>query len=208
MRRTGALIAFIVVLALSAMASLAQDCNDNLAPGPDTSKAQAAAPLEVQLRTDTVFAYCALEMKGSYDQHSAAFEKLYAASAEQGIFGGYPFGVYYNSPNDTPVDSLKWDLGFRCPAGQTTKPPLVLKRWPYTMMAVLDYTGAFGGPDMVNAYNQLFKWIGEHGYRPAGPMMEEFLNAPSQDEKGMFVGRVNIVMPVEKAMPVPGKKSK
>jgi DNA gyrase inhibitor GyrI len=208
MGRATALFVLIALVAVPAMASWAQDCGENLAPGPDTSRAQTVAPPEVQLRVDTAFAYCAIEMKGSYDQHSAAFEKLYAASAEQGVVGGYPFGVYYNSPSNTPADSLRWNLGFRCAAGQALKSPLVLKNWPYKTMAVLDYSGEFGGPDMVNAYTRLYTWIGTHGYRPAGPMMEEYLNAPSQDEKGFFVGRMNIVVPVEKAPPAQGKKAK
>ena len=207
MGRIGAWALLIVLVAVPAMASMAQDCGENLAAGPDTARAQMANTPEVQIRTDTAFAYCALEMKGSYDQHSTAFEKLYAESAQQGIFGGPPLGVYYNSPGNTPVDSLTWDLGFRVPSGQTTKAPLVLKKWPYTTMAVLDYSGEFGGQDMVNAYTRLFTWIGKNGYRPAGPLMEEYLNAPSQDEKGFFVGRMNIIVPVEKAPVAKEKKA-
>jgi DNA gyrase inhibitor GyrI len=208
MKKIGLLVALVAVAALCAAASRGQDCNDNLAPGPDTSQAQVPKPPEVRIRTDTAFAYCAIEMRGSYDRHAAAFEKLYTVSAQQGIFGGYPFGVYYNSPDNTPADSLTWELGFRMAKGEKPGPPLVLKKWPYTTMAVLDFSGEFGGTDETDAFNRVYKWAGEHGYRPAGPLMEEFLNAPSQDEKGLWVGRVNIIVPVEKAAPAQGKKAK
>ncbi|HVO77157.1 MAG TPA: GyrI-like domain-containing protein, partial [Candidatus Bathyarchaeia archaeon] len=171
----------------------------------DTSTAQLQ---EVRLKVDTAFAYCALEMTGSYDQHAAAFQKLYEESAKQGIYGGMPFGVYYNSPGDVPVEKLKWDLGFALPAGKTAVAPLVLKKWEYTKMASLKYTGEYGGQPMVNAYARLYKWIGENGYKPAGPLMETYLNAPSQDEKGMWFGTMEIVVPVQKAPPAPAKSAK
>ncbi len=208
MRKTGVLLVLITLVAVSAMASSAQDCNENLAPGPDTSRAQTAKPPEVQLRTDTAFVYCALEMTGSYAQHQTAFEKLFATSMEQGIYGGTPFGVYWNDPSTTPVEQLKWEIGFSVPAGQVVKEPLKLKTWKFTTMAVLDYSGEFEGEGMTKAYNEVFTWIGEHGYQPAGPIMERFLNVPSANEKGVYIGRVEITVPVEKAPVTKEKKAK
>jgi len=208
MRKLYCILAMLAFAAVVAAASWAQgDCTVSGAP-PDTSAAKAEETPQVQLKVDTAFAYCALEMTGSYDQHSAAFEKLYAESMKQGIFGGMPFGIYWNSPADTPAEKLKWELGFALPAGKTPVAPLVPKKWEYTTMASLKYTGEYGGQPMVDAYARLYKWIGENGYQPIGPMMETYLNAPSQDEKGMWFGTMEIAVPIQKAPPAKGAKAK
>jgi AraC family transcriptional regulator len=164
----------------------------------DTSAAMTEETPQVELKTDTAFTYCALEMTGSYDQHSAAFEKLYEEAIKQGIYGGTPFGIYWNNPAETPVEELKWEVGFRMPAGQTAKEPLELKTWPFTTMATLEYSGPFSGEEMTNAYDGLYNWMKENGYKPIGPTMETYLNVPTPDEQGVLVGSVEIAIPIEK----------
>jgi AraC family transcriptional regulator len=208
MRKLCVVLVLFALVALLGSLAWAQTAGANAGAPADTSATQAEKPQEVELRTDTAFAYCALEMTGSYDQHSAAFEKLYAEAMKQGIYGGTPFGVYWNSPGNTPVEKLAWDVGFVVPSSQAPKEPLKLKKWEFTTMAVLEYSGAFGGEGMTNAYNELFKWIGEHGYKPAGPMMETYLNIPSPNEQGVLVGSVEIVVPVEKVPEAKDKEAK
>ena len=208
MRKLCCVLVLLALAALLGSAAWAQTAGTNAGVPVDTAAAQLETPKEVELRADTVFAYCALEMTGSYDQHSAAFEKLYAEAMKQGIYGGTPFGVYWNSPGDTPVEKLAWDVGFIVPSSQAPKEPLKLKKWEFTTAAVLEYSGAFAGEGMTNAYNAIFKWIGEHGYKPAGPMMETFLNIPSPNEQGVLVGSVEIVVPVEKVPEAKDKKAK
>ncbi len=198
MKKLCSILAMFVLAALVATASLAQDaCSVPVAPA-DTAGGGEVGP-QVELKTDTAFAYCAVEMTGSYDQHEAAFTKLFEEAMNQGIYGGMPFGIYWNSPADTPVEQLKWDVGFALPAGNAPKPPLAIKKWDFTTMASLRYRGVFGGVDMDQAYGRLFQWIADNGYLAVGPMMEVFLNAPSPDESGALYGAVEIVVPIEKA---------
>ncbi|MDD4856874.1 MAG: GyrI-like domain-containing protein [Candidatus Krumholzibacteria bacterium] len=192
------LILFALAVSLAAVVC-ARSVATNPGASADTSAAQAELPLVVQLKVDTAFAYCALEMTGSYDQHGAAFQQLYGEAAKQGIIGAMPFGIYWNSPSDTPAENLKWEIGFAVPAGKTPQAPLVLKKWEYTTMASLRYTGELGGEGMGKAMGAMYKWIGENGYRPAGPMMETYLSMPSPNEKGVFVGSMEIIVPVQKA---------
>ena len=208
MRKLCCVLVLLALAALLGSVGWAQTAGTNAGVPVDTAAAQLETPKEVELRADTAFAYCALEMTGSYDQHSAAFEKLYAEAMKQGIYGGTPFGVYWNSPGDTPVEKLAWDVGFIVSSSQAPKEPLKLKKWEFTTAAVLEYSGAFAGEGMTNAYNAIFKWIGEHGYKPAGPMMETFLNIPSPNEQGVLVGSVEIVVPVEKVPEAKDTKAK
>ncbi len=179
------------------------DCEVPVAQADTTRMGEVIPPVE--LKTDTAFAYCAVEMTGSYDQHEAAFAKLFETAMNQGIYGGMPFGVYWNSPANTPVEQLKWDVGFALPAGAAPKLPLAVKKWEYTTMASLRYRGAFGGVEMDKEYGRLYEWIAGNGYVAEGPMMEVFLNTPSPDESGALVGAVEIVVPVRKAPPPKAK---
>jgi len=207
MKKLCCVLMLFALAALVAAVSWAQSAGTSPVAPADTTAAKAEEAPQVQLKVDTAFAYCALEMTGSYDQHGAAFEKLYQESMQQGIYGGLPFGIYWNSPADTPVEKLLWDVGFAMPSGNAPKPPLALKKWDFTTMASLKYSGAFGGEDIGKAYGMIFKWIAENGYQPAGPMMEIFLNMPSPDEQGMLVGSIEITVPVQKAPKAKDKKT-
>ena len=207
MKKLNCVLVVLAIAALAAAASWAQnECEVPVAQADTTGMGEVTP--QVELKTDTAYAYCALEMTGSYDQHEAAFGKLYQEAMNQGIYGGMPFGIYWNSPANTPVEQLKWDVGFVLPAGTAPKPPLAIKKWDFTTMASLKYRGVFGGAEMDNAYGRLFKWIGENGYQPSGPMMEVFLNAPSPDEKGVLYGSVEIIVPIQKTPPAKDAKAK
>ncbi|MFA4948879.1 MAG: GyrI-like domain-containing protein [Candidatus Krumholzibacteriia bacterium] len=207
MKKVCCILVMLAVAAVVAAASWAQnECEVPVAPADTTARGEVTP--QVELKTDTAFAYCAVEMIGSYDQHEAAFTKLFEEAMNQGIVGGMPFGIYWNSPMDTPVEKLAWDVGFVLPPGKAPKPPLTIKKWDFTTMASLKYRGVFGGAEMGNAYGRLFRWIGENGYQAAGPMMEVFLNAPAPDEKGVLYGAVDIIVPIQKAPPAKDAKAK
>lgn len=204
MKRLVRVLAIITAAALVTGISWAQDECEAPVAQADTTGMGEVVP-QVELKTDTAFAYCAVEMTGSYDQHEAAFAKLFEEAMNQGIYGGMPFGIYWNSPANTPVEQLKWDVGFTLPAGAAPKLPLAVKKWEYTTMASLKYRGVFGGVEMDKEYGRLFEWIAGNGYVAAGPMMEVFLNAPSPDETGALYGAVEIIVPVRKAAPPKAK---
>jgi AraC family transcriptional regulator len=208
MKKLCCILVLLTVAAVVAVASWAQSAGTAPAAPADTTAAQKEQPPAVELKVDTAFAYCALEMTGNYDQHQAAFEKLYQEAMKQGIYGGMPFGIYWNSPANTPVEKLLWDVGFALPPGNAPKPPLTLKKWEFTTMVSLKYRGVFGGEEMGQTYGRLYQWIGENGYQPAGPLMEVYLNTPSPDEKGVLYGAVEIIVPVQKAPPAPAKDAK
>ena len=162
--------------------------------------AQVATPPAEAVRVSSVepYFYCALEMKGSFDQHSTAFQKLYENAGAQGLpMNSASFGIYYNSPENTPVDSLVWELGLPLTESKTLTAPLVLKKWEYPLVATLLFEGEYGSKEENAAYAKLGAWIKANGYAAKGPMMEKFLGMPTQNEKGAWVGKVEIVMPVE-----------
>jgi len=153
----------------------------------------------VQAKDVLPFMYAALEMTGSYDQHSKAFQDLYQYAGAQGVaMDQPPFGLYFNNPENTPQEQLKWDLGLPCSETAKLSPPLKLKKWEFEKVAVLTYTGSYEA-DGAKAYQTLFQWIGQNKYVSAGPIMEKFLSMPVADEKGEWSGTVEVSVPIQAA---------
>ena len=159
-----------------------------------------AAADSVRVSKAEPYSYCALEMRGSFEQHGTAFQSLYQQAGMQGLpMNAVAFGIYWNSPQDTPVDSLRWELGFALPEAKAVTAPLVLKKWEFPLVASLIFEGVYGSEAQNAAYGKVFAWIGQNGYKPAGPLMERFVSMPTQNAEGQFTGKVEIVIPVSLA---------
>jgi effector-binding domain-containing protein len=145
------------------------------------------------------FHYVAVEMTGSYTQHPDAFMKLYSAAGQQGLpMSGAPFGIYWNSPNDTAEEDLKWEIGMPVSGDKEIAAPIVLKKWEFTTVIQRDFEGTIDSDEIKAVYFSMYGWIEANGYELAGPMLERFLNTPSPNEKGEMIGKVQIVFPVQK----------
>jgi DNA gyrase inhibitor GyrI len=186
----------IAAVAVLVMPLFAQETAEKKVP-----EAAAKAPEEGAFKLIKIepFDYCAVEMTGTYEQHAGAFMSLYSGAAQQGLpMDQMPFGVYWNSPENTPEEDLKWEIGFAVPEGTEVKAPLVKKRWEHTDLIWTRYEGAYDSPEMNSLYDEIFEWAGKHGYEPAGPFMEKFLDSPEPDESGEYSGTVEIMVPVVK----------
>lgn len=152
----------------------------------------------VEVKPQTPFRYAALLMKGDYAQHGEAFQRLFGLAASQNF--GYDiqiFGIYYDDPSSTPVDQLNWLLGFQLEEGQKAAEPLVERTWDYPLVATISYTGPLT-EQMGQAYEKLFGYVLSNGYQIAGPMMQRYVNMPTQNTNGDWCGTVVAVVPVKK----------
>jgi len=155
---------------------------------------------KIEVKEVEPFSYCAVEMTGSFKQHGDAFGKLYSSAEKQGLPTNEPlFGVYYDNPEETAEEELKWEVGFAVSDDTEVEEPLVLKKWEFKLVVSLDYEGPFSGEEMDGAFAEIMQWIEENGYTIVGPCMERYLGMPSQNEDGAMSGKIEIWMPVEKA---------
>lgn len=160
---------------------------------------QAYAGEKVTIEEIKPYYYCAVEMTGSYDQHEDAFTTLYEQAGMQGLGNEFvAFGIYYDDPNETPAEQLTWELGFALSDSIKVNAPLVVKKWDYKKEAGLLYKGAFDAPEFVDAHMKLFEWLGKNNKIPVGPMMEKYMEMPTQNAKGGWEGKVTIIVPIEK----------
>ena len=144
------------------------------------------------------FPYAAVEMTGSYELHGEAFGTLYNQAGMQGLdMSAKPMGIYYNDPSDTPMDELKWDIGFKVAEGTEIKDPLKLKTSPAQKAAVDVYEGPMD--EKMNAkFEEMYTEIARQGYQPSGAMMIWYVSMPMPGADGSADGKLKIVVPVTK----------
>jgi effector-binding domain-containing protein len=197
MRRGSLIAAFFVTLAIMALPLSAQE--GAAARKSVDKEVGEAVKTELAVIEIEPFHYVAVEMTGSYTQHPDAFMKLYSAAGQQGLpMSGAPFGIYWNSPNDTAEEDLKWEIGMPVSGDKEIAAPIVLKKWEFTTVIQRDFEGTIDSDEIKAVYFSMYGWIEANGYELAGPMLERFLNTPSPNEKGEMIGKVQIVFPVQK----------
>ncbi len=197
MRRMSLFAVVFVTLAMLALPLSAQEgAAARKAVGKEAGKAVKTELAVIEMEP---FSYAAVEVTGSYTQHGDAFMKLYTEAGKQGLpMTATPFGIYWNSPDDTAEEDLKWEIGLPVSDDKKLEAPIALKKWEYTTVIQQDFEGVIDGDEIKAAYYSMYEWIGANGYEMAGPMLERFLNTPSPDEKGEMIGKVQIIFPVQK----------
>jgi effector-binding domain-containing protein len=125
------------------------------------------------------FSYVCLPFVGSYENHEAVIGDFMRLVDEQEVeFSGPMIGIYYNSPMDTPEDSLIWEIGFEVPQETEVSDPLIVKKWEFTKAAKAMHIGPYETVDQT--YPKIFEFIGKQSMMPTGPIMERFLSDPEQ----------------------------
>ncbi|MBN2541706.1 GyrI-like domain-containing protein [bacterium] len=185
----------LVVVIMFAFSSLVLAEDTEAAPKSEESKQEAVVTiLEIE-----PFNYCAIEMVGSYDQHSTGFATLYTEATKQNLpMSQVPFGIYWDNPAETPVDSLNWDIGFKVPEGTEVAEPLKLKPWKYSLMAKTVFQGNPEDEGLATAYKKLFAWVGANGYVIVGPVMERYVSIPKTTEQGDVLLSIELMVPIMK----------
>jgi effector-binding domain-containing protein len=84
------------------------------------------------------------------------------------------------------------------PGDKEVLAPLVLKKWEHTKALQKEWEGAIDSEEMQAVYFSMFQWMEANGFELAGPMLEKFLTSPAPNDKGEFVGKVQIIFPVQK----------
>jgi AraC family transcriptional regulator len=121
------------------------------------------------------FAYFCIRVKGAFTQLNDSIGKLtLEAQAQNAIPTGPMMAVYYNSPAQVGPQDLEWEIGFPVSPQQMIQPPLLLKTWNFAQVAGGLHHGAYEKAG--ETIEKILQWMDEHGYAPAGPVMERFLD--------------------------------
>jgi effector-binding domain-containing protein len=189
--------AAVALFCAFAGAALAAEPPAPAAPSkPATSAAAPAAPAakpgdaaENRVTTTDPIHAIVLPMKGSYDQHQAAFERLGGYLAGKGIApAGEPFARYLSDPSAGEAQLL-WEVGFPVAPGATADAPFEVRDLPAALCAIHVHRASY--EELAAAWPAFVQWVLTNGYQPAGPAMQVF--------KGDFsTPNVEMRMPVQK----------
>ena len=135
----------------------------------------AVQDADVSLQQIEPFTYCCMPVKGSYAQIQEAIGKMTLAMEFQRVAPTGPLmGIFYNSPEQVDSPNLEWEIGFPVSPRQGIQPPLVLKEWTFTKVAVAMHKGPYA--DVGKTIVKIADWMAANGWAPAGPMLERYLD--------------------------------
>lgn len=100
-----------------------------------------------------------------------------------------PYTAYYN----LDMQNLDVEMGFPVARLHETKGDVAAREIPAGKAVTCLYKGPYSG--MEAPYNEIFKWIGEHGLKAAGVYYEYYFNEPGSVPEEELLTK--IVIPVE-----------
>jgi len=135
--------------------------------------------VNITLKKITPFFYCSISHKGPYSDIAQVISILMYNSRNQNIFPAGPiFGIFHNAPGQTKPADLQWEVGFIVSTPIMARDPLEVKEWNHTLVASTIYVGSYEESEQV--YYEIFQWLEENDYTQSGPIMEMFLDVPSE----------------------------
>jgi effector-binding domain-containing protein len=143
------------------------------------------------------FAYCCLAHRGPMTDMGSVIGRLMQEMQGQNLFStiqGPMIGVYYNSPDEVQPSELSWEVGFIVTPQASPLAPLTKKIWEYPTVAATVHAGPYG--NVTGTIARLVDWIKEQGYTVAGPILERYLNNPTEVKPEEL--KTEIWIPVEK----------
>jgi effector-binding domain-containing protein len=143
---------------------------------------------EITVETIPEMTALVLPMTGSYEQHGEAILQVVTRAASTGIIRGAPFGVYHSNPEETPEDSLRWDICVPVAADAEAKPPFEVRKLPAMEAAVVTCTGPYEGTSP--CYGALSAWLVPSGYQLGGSPQEHWLSDTRTTPPEMCVARI------------------
>ncbi len=151
---------------------------------------------QVTIRDIAPMHLAALAHTGDYQAIGLKFDRLMAWAGGRGLIGAdtRSIGIYYDVPEDVPIDKLRSDACVTVPEGYVVDGDIRVVDLPGGRHAVLAYVGPYA--DLSQAYHWLFsEWLPKSGEETADrPCFEEYLNNPREHPPSEW--RTDICLPL------------
>ncbi len=186
--------AVVLVLAVAALAVIG--CGGQKPAEPQVQKPAEPAFVAELVTTDSMVVASMSKMGPYSDVGKSVAELLaWAASAKVGLApGAMPFGVYFDNPANVKPESTRYEVCVPVPKGTKSdkKAGVIVKMLPPMQLAQTSYTGSY--EKVAPVYAGLYRWIGEKGYTPGGPMIEFYLSDPAKVPAESLQSKVCVVL--------------
>ncbi len=134
--------------------------------------------------TDRQVAY--ISYKGSYDEVPVLMGEVVGFIMAKGLqMMGAPFGVYFNSPHETPFEELMYDIGIPFSGVAEEEGRIKIKTLPAEMVVSTIYKGPYSGCG--NAIGLLAQYAFDNNYEIIGPPTETYISDPNETPESELV---------------------
>ena len=124
--------------------------------------------------------------------------QLYGWAKEKKIRPGFqPMGVFYDSPEKTPSEKCRSEIGIPITGEAKLEPEkrIKIKNMPPMTVAMIKHKGS--AKEYPETYRKLSEWIVQNGYEWAGPAIEVYTRKPEVASNGMII-YATVQAPVKK----------
>jgi AraC family transcriptional regulator len=156
---------------------------------PVSIGAAPMTPATFRVRESQPFHALVLPMTGPYERTGEVLGRLMVELVAQELEPlGPAFGRYYDSEDDTPPTSRRFEVGIPVAAGTRASPPLEVHVIDDGLVVWAVVGGAHEAAD--RPWPVLEEWLPANGYAENGPAMETWLDGP-KTEMRMPVRRID-----------------
>lgn len=117
--------------------------------------------------------------KGPFDEIPVLMGEVVGFVMAKGLqIIGPPFGVYFNSPQEVPVEELMYEVAIPFAGEAEEEGRVKIKTVPEQMVLSTIYKGPYS--ECGTAIGALAQYAYENGYEIVGPLMETYLSDPNE----------------------------
>jgi len=120
-----------------------------------------------------------IEYLGSYEEIPVLMGEVVGFIMAKGMqIIGPPFGVYYNSPQEVPIEKLKYEIGMPFVGNAEEEGRIKIKNIPEQLFLSSIYSGSYSDCGMV--IGSIAQYAYKNGYEMIGAPMEIYLSDPNE----------------------------
>ena len=117
--------------------------------------------------------------KGSYEEIPTLMGEVVGFIMAKGLqIMGPPFGVYFNSPHEVPVEELMYELAMPFAGEAKEEGRVKIKTTQEQLVLSTVYKGPYS--ECGTAIGALVEYAEENGYEIIGPPMETYISDPNE----------------------------
>jgi AraC family transcriptional regulator len=150
---------------------------------------------EVEIKEIESSWYACMVFGGPFDRMEKSVQTFIGEFFKQGLAPtGALLGIYFNDARLVKPEELKWDVGFPVNKDANVQPPLKKVEFKKTTAAVYLHIGPYENMD--KAYEKIFKFVEDNGYKIVWPVFDKYLNNPMEVKPEEL--KTEMIIPVEK----------
>lgn len=133
--------------------------------------------------------------KGSYEEVPVLMGEIVGFIMAKGLqIMGPPYGVYFNSPQEVPVEELMYEIAMPFAGEATEEGRVKIKTTPEQLVLSTVYKGPYSGCG--DAIGALAEHAFKNGYEIVGPPMETYISDPNETPESELI--TEMCFPVKK----------